>query len=90
MIKDPENPDSNLFLGIDIFDQNRIGHSFLLELISQGENQMTFDNGTLVGTLETNEKGGGTLTITHSTTPLMKVGTYQCYFNLQGNGLGGK
>ena len=89
-IKMLKNLDSNLFLGIDILDQNRIGHSILLELISQGENQMTFDNGTLVGTLETNEKGGGTLTITHSTTPLMKVGTYQCYFNLQGNGLGGK
>jgi hypothetical protein len=75
-----KNLDSNLFLGIDIFDQNRIGHSILLELISQGEKQMTFDNGTLAGKLVMGEHGKGTLTITHSTTPLIKIGEYEFHF----------
>ena len=89
-IKMLKNLDSNHFLGIDILDQNRIGHFILLELISQGENQMTFDNGTLAGALVMDEHGKGTLTITHSTTPLIKVGAYEFHFANENGFLEGK
>ena len=89
-IKMLKNLDSNHFLGIDILDQDRIGHSILLELISHGENQMTFDNGTLAGKLVMGEHGKGTLTITHSTTPLIKVGAYEFHFANENGFLEGK
>ena len=82
-------PDSTVFLGFCQHDKNLISHHFLLQATPLNDGKMSFDNGTLVGMLETDKKGGGTLTVTHSTTPLLKVGTYQCYFYVNGN-LGGK
>lgn len=82
-------PDSTVFLGFCQHDKNLISHHFLLQATPFNDGKMSFDNGTLVGMLETDKKGGGTLTITHSTTPLLKVGTYQCHFYVNGN-LGGK